>query len=155
LTTPEQRLVALGVELPDAPVPVASYVPYQWTGPTLWTSGQIAVANGALVAEGLCGRDADLETAQRCARQCAVNVIAQLKAAVGNLSRIRRVVKLTVYVASDPSFRQQHLVANGASDLVAEVFGDAGAHARSAVGVAVLPMGSPVEVDAVVEVDPA
>jgi enamine deaminase RidA (YjgF/YER057c/UK114 family) len=122
------------------------------SGNLLYVSGQIASAGGELVAVGVCGRDVDLGTAQRCARQCALNVITQVKAAAGELSRVRRVVRLTVFVASDAGFTDQHLVANGASELIGAAFGDAGPHARAAVGVAALPNGSPVEVDAVVEV---
>lgn len=150
---PLQRLAALGIEeLPAAPAPAAAYVGVVRTGDLLFTAGQVATADGALVAEGRVGAEVDLETAVACARRCAINVIAQLSAALGNLDHVHRVVKLTVFVASDPAFTQQHLVANGASELIAEVFRERGVHARSAVGVAALPLGSPVEVEAVVEV---
>jgi enamine deaminase RidA (YjgF/YER057c/UK114 family) len=148
----EQRLAALGITLPDAPPPAAAYAPFAQAGSLLFTAGQIAVADGSLVATGRLGAEVDLETGQACARQCAINVLAQLKAALGDLSRVRRVVKLTVFVASDPSFSDQHLVANGASELMGQVFGDAGQHARSAVGATALPRGTPVEVEAIVEV---
>jgi enamine deaminase RidA (YjgF/YER057c/UK114 family) len=151
--TPEQRLADLGIDLPSAPPPAASYVPWVRTGDLVFTAGQIPVRDGAPVAVGKVGSDVDLATAQLAARQCAINVIAQVKAALGELSAVTRVVKLTVFVASAPDFAQQHLVANGASDLVGEVFGPrVGAHARSAVGTAVLPLDVPVEVEAVVEV---
>ncbi|HVM21148.1 MAG TPA: RidA family protein [Egibacteraceae bacterium] len=152
MATPEQRLAELGIELPEAPPPAASYLPYVRTGNYVFTSGQVAGGPDGLVAEGIVGEDVDLDTAVRCARQCAINVLAQVKAAVGDLSQVQRVVKLTVFVASAPDFTQQHLVANGASELLAEVFGDAGRHARSAVGAPSLPTNTPVEVEAIVEV---
>lgn len=151
--TPEQRLADLGIELPAAPAPAAAYVPFVRSGALLYTAGQVAIRDGALVATGKVGADVDLDTAVACARQCAINVMAQIKAAVDDLSRVRRILKLTVFVASDPSFTQQHVVANGASELFGEVFGDAGRHARSAVGAPALPMDTPVEVEAIVEVD--
>jgi enamine deaminase RidA (YjgF/YER057c/UK114 family) len=151
-TTPEDRLAELGISLPDAPPPAAAYVPFVRSGSLVFTAGQIAIADGALVATGRLGDDVDLETGQAAARQCAINVMAQLQAALGDLSRVRRIVKITVFVASAPDFTEQHLVANGASALLGEVFGEAGVHARSAVGAAALPMGTPVEVEAVVEV---
>ncbi len=150
--TPEERLTELGVELPPPPPPAAAYVPYVRSGTSLFTSGQLAGGPDGLVAEGIVGADVDLDTAVRCARQCAINVLSQIKAAVGELSDVERVVKLTVFVASTPDFTQQHLVANGASELLADVFGDNGRHARSAVGVPSLPTNTPVEVEAVVEV---
>jgi enamine deaminase RidA (YjgF/YER057c/UK114 family) len=151
-TTPEDRLAELGISLPDAPPPAAAYVPFVRSGSLVFTAGQIAIADGALVATGRLGDDVDVETGQAAARQCAINVMAQLQAALGDLSRVRRIVKITVFVASAPDFTEQHLVANGASALLGEVFGEAGVHARSAVGAAALPMGTPVEVEAVVEV---
>ena len=152
--TPEQRLADLGITLPPAPPPAAAYVPFVRTGTMVFTSGQVAVGDGGLVATGIVGRDVDLDTAVQCARQCAINVLSQLKAAVGDLSEIEQVVKLTVFVASAPDFTSQHLVANGASELLAEVFGDAGRHARSAVGAPSLPTNTPVEVEAIVAVRP-
>jgi enamine deaminase RidA (YjgF/YER057c/UK114 family) len=154
MATPEQRLAELGIELPTPPAPAAAYVPFVQTGSLVFTAGQVAVADGSLVAEGIVGRDVDVDTAVVCARQCAINVLAQVKAAVGDLSRVERVVKLTVFVASAPDFTQQHIVANGASELIGEVFGDAGRHARSAVGAPSLPTNTPVEVEAVVAVAP-
>ena len=150
--TPEQRLEEMGIMLPVPPAPAAAYVPYMRTGNLVFTAGQVAVGEGGLLAEGIVGREVDLDTAVRCARQCAVNVLAQLKACVGELSAVEQVVKLTVFVASDPDFTQQHLIANGASELIGEVFGDAGRHARSAVGAPALPTNSPVEVEAIVAV---
>lgn len=149
--TPEQKLAELGIALPSAPAPAAAYVPFVTTGNLVLTAGQIAVNAGKLVAEGVVGRDVDMETAQACSRQCAINIMAQLKAATGDLARVKRILKLNVFVASTHDFTQQHLVANAASLLIAEVFGDAGLHARSAVGVPSLPLNSPVEIEAIAE----
>jgi len=149
---PEEKLRELGIELPNAPTPAAAYVPYVQTGKTLFTAGQIAVDGKEFVAQGVVGRDVDLQTAQACARQCAINIMAQLKSALGELDQVARIVKLNVFVASTHDFTDQHLVANGASMLISEVFGDVGKHARSAVGVPSLPLNSPVEIEAIVEV---
>ncbi len=152
MATPEERLAELGIELPEAPAPAAAYVPTVQTGSLLFTAGQVAVGDGGLVATGKLGAEVETGVGVRCARQCAINVLSQLKAALGDLSRVRRVVKLTVFVSSHPSFTEQHIVANGASELMVDVFGDAGVHARSAVGAPTLPLDTPVEVEAVVEV---
>ncbi|MGH8903575.1 MAG: RidA family protein [Egibacteraceae bacterium] len=148
----EARLVELGITLPAAAAPVAAYVPTTLSGNLLFTAGQVAVGEHGLLAAGKVGGGVDLDVAVACARQCALNVLAQVRVALGTLDRVTRVVKLTVFVASDPSFTQQHLVANGASELLADVFGDVGRHARSAVGVPSLPLDSPVEVEAIIEV---
>jgi enamine deaminase RidA (YjgF/YER057c/UK114 family) len=148
----EERLAELGITLPDAAPPAAAYVPTVQTGSLLFTAGQLPLRDGALVAEGRVGAEVDRETGIECARWCAINVLAQLKAALGDLERVRRVVKVVVFVASDPSFHEQHIVANGASELLGDVLGEAGKHARSAVGMAVLPRNAPVEVEAIVEV---
>jgi enamine deaminase RidA (YjgF/YER057c/UK114 family) len=150
--SPEERLDELDIVLPEPPAPAAAYVPTVRSGDLLFTSGQVASGPGGLVATGKVGDGVDLDTAVSCARQCAINVLAQLKAALGDLGNVKRVVKLTVFVASHPSFTEQHKVANGASELFADVFGSAGQHARSAVGAPALPMDTPVEVEAVVEV---
>jgi enamine deaminase RidA (YjgF/YER057c/UK114 family) len=152
---PTQRLAVLGIELPEAPAPAAAYVGHVTSGGWLQTAGQVALAGDALLATGRVGDTVDLATAQACARQCAVNVLAQIRAAGHALEDVRRVVKLTVYVASASDFTEQHLVANGASELIGDVFGAAGRHARSAVGVAALPLNSPVEVDALIELGTA
>ncbi len=149
--TPEDRLAELGITLPEAPAPAAAYQPWRAAGSLVYTAGQLPTAGGELQATGKVGGEVSLEQAQACARTCAVNVLAQVRAAVGDLARAR-VVKLTVFVASTPDFTSQHLVANGASELLGEVLGDAGLHARSAVGVPVLPLDAPVEVEAIVEV---
>ena len=147
----EQHLNDLGYQLPQAPAPAAIYQPYMKSGQDLWVAGQIAMSDGALIHEGRVGIDINLEQAQACAFQCALNLLAQVKAASGSLEQIKRVIKLNVFVASDPCFTQQHLVANAASKLFGQVLGADGVHARSAVGVAVLPLNSPVEIDAIFE----
>lgn len=148
----DARLESLGITLPEPVAPVANYVPFVQTGNLVHISGQISVGPDGLVA-GVVGKDMDLEAAQAAARLCAINLITQMKAACGgDLSKMRKVVKLGGFVNADPSFTDIPKVINGTSDLIGEVFGEAGRHARSAVGVAVLPLGAAVEVDAVVEV---
>jgi len=149
VATPDERLAELGVTLPEPPAAVAAYVPAVVHGGLVWVSGQVPFRDGALPRVGLVGRDISVEDAAEEARYCAINALAQLKAAVGSLDRIERIVKMTVFVASSPGFHAQPLVANGASELLQAVFGDDGRHARSAVGVAELPLGSPVEVELV------
>ncbi len=153
MPTPEDRLAELGIRLPEPPAPAAAYVPYVISGNLVLVSGQVAVADGALLRAGKVGGAVDREGGVVCARQCAINSLAQIRAAAGSLSAVRRVTKITVFVASTPDFTEQHLVANGASELFGEILGEAGAHARSAVGVVSLPLDSPVEVEAIVELD--
>jgi enamine deaminase RidA (YjgF/YER057c/UK114 family) len=149
----EKKLADLGITLPLAPAPAAAYLPYQWADQQLWIAGQIAVHQGKLIYEGKVGQEIDMEQAKACAKQCAINLLAQVKAAAQNLDRVKQVLKLHVFVASTPDFCSQHLIANEASQLLAEVFGEKGKHARSAVGVAVLPLNSPVEIDAIFLID--
>lgn len=146
------RLAELKIELPKAAAPVANYVPVVVTGNHAYLSGQITVWNGEFQFKGQLGKELQIEDGQKAARLCGLNIIAQLQAALGDLDRVRRCVKLNVFVNSTPTFTDQPKVANGVSDLMAEVFGDAGKHARSAVGVAQLPLGVSVEVDAVFEI---
>ncbi|TYB49174.1 RidA family protein [Actinomadura chibensis] len=153
MSTPEERLRELGIELPDVVPPVASYVPTARTGSLVYTSGQVPVVKGEVGVTGKVGAEVDADEAARQARICALNAIAALKAEVGELSRVRRIVKVVGFVASAPDFSGQPQVVNGASDLLVEVFGDAGRHARSAVGVAALPLNVPVEVELIAEVD--
>jgi len=148
----ESRLKDLGVELPEVVAPVAAYVPAVRTGNLVWTSGQLPFVAGSLPATGKVGAAVDAEAAKDMARICALNALAALRAEIGDLDQIKRVVKVVGFVASDPSFTGQPGVINGASELLGEVFGDVGRHARSAVGVAVLPLDAPVEVEVVVEV---
>ena len=147
------RLAELGLTLPDVVPPVAAYVPTARSGDLVFTSGQLPMVDGKLVTVGKVGAEVDPDTAKSLARTCALNALAAIHAEVGDLDRVRRVVKVVGFVASDPSFTGQPGVINGASELFGEVFGDAGRHARSAVGVAVLPLDAPVEVEVVVEVD--
>lgn len=149
--TVEQKLAEMGITVPEAAAPAASYLPFLRMGNLLFTAGQLPLSSGKLISTGLLGRDLDVAGGQQAARQCAVNILAQIKAATGDLERIARIVKLTVFVASAPGFTEQHLVANGASDLLAAALGDRGKHARSAVGVASLPLDAPVEIEAIVE----
>jgi enamine deaminase RidA (YjgF/YER057c/UK114 family) len=148
----EDSLARMGVTLPPAAAPAANYVPFMLSGNLLFTAGQLPLRDGKLMATGLLGRDLDTAKGQEAARLCAVNILAQAKAALGDLEKISRIVKLTVFVASAPEFAEQHLVANGASDLLAAVLGDAGKHARAAVGTASLPLNAPVEIEAIIEV---
>ncbi|MCA1823972.1 MAG: RidA family protein [Mycobacteriales bacterium] len=149
---PDARLRELGLALPDVVPPVAAYVPAVRSGDLVWTSGQLPMVNGQLAATGLVGGDVDADTAKGLARTCALNALAAIRAEVGALSAVRRVVKVVGFVASAPGFSGQPGVVNGASELFGDVFGDAGRHARSAIGVASLPLNAPVEVEVVVEV---
>jgi enamine deaminase RidA (YjgF/YER057c/UK114 family) len=148
----EDRLAELGLSVPDVAKPVASYVPALRSGSFVYTSGQLPLKAGELMATGKVGGAVSPEDAAACAQQCALNAIAAVKAEVGDLDAVKRVVKVVCFVASEVSFTGQPQVANGASDLLGKAFGDAGVHARSAVGVPVLPMDSPVEVEILVEV---
>jgi enamine deaminase RidA (YjgF/YER057c/UK114 family) len=152
MPTPEERLQQLGVDLPAPAVPVAAYVPTVRTGDLVYVSGQIPAVEGKPTHLGHLGADVDLEAGRAAARTCAINLIAALKAELGQLSQVRRIVKVTGFVASTPEFTDAPKVVNAASELLGEVFGDAGRHARAAVGVAALPLGVPVEVEAIVEV---
>jgi enamine deaminase RidA (YjgF/YER057c/UK114 family) len=151
--TVERRLADLGLTLPEVAAPLASYVPAVRSGAHVFTAGQLPLSSGELVAIGKVGGEVSAEEAQAAARQCALNALAAVKSVVGTLDAVRQVVKVTVFVASTPDFTGQPVVANGASELLGDVFGDAGRHARSAVGVPVLPIDAPVEVELVVEVD--
>ncbi|MGN7291317.1 RidA family protein [Rhizobium sp. SAFR-030] len=150
----EDRLKELGIELPVAAAPAANYLPYTLSGNTLYISGQLPMEAGKVAVTGLVGSDVDVATAQRAAELCAINILAQAKAALGgDLGKIRRVLKLNGFIASAPGFVEQHLVMNGASNLVANVLGEPGKHARAAVGMAALPFNAAVEVDAILEVE--
>ena len=152
MSTPEERIAELGLTLPSDSPPLAAYVPAVRSGDLVFTAGQLPRRDGELVATGKVGAEVTPEVAAEAAAACALNALAAVKAEVGDLSAIRRVVKVVVFVASAPDFTGQPAVANGASELLGTVFGDAGRHARSAVGVAVLPLDVPVEVELVVEV---
>ena len=148
----DARLAELGITLPQATAPVANYVPYVVSGKLVHISGQITMENGELKFVGKLGNDYDVETGQKAARLCALNLIAQLKSAIGDLDKVTRVVKLNAFVNSAPEFTDQPKVVNGASDTMVEVFGEVGKHARSAVGVASLPLGVAVEIDGIFEI---
>ena len=150
--TIEARLKELGITVPVAAPPLASYVPTVQTGSLLFVSGQVTLKEGKREFVGKLGRDFATEQGAQAARLCALNIVAQLKAALGDLDRVRRIVKLTGFVNAVPDFAEQPQVVNGASDLLAEIFGEAGRHARSAVGVGSLPRGVACEVEAIVEI---
>jgi enamine deaminase RidA (YjgF/YER057c/UK114 family) len=150
MSTPEERLAELGLSVPDVAKPVAAYVPALRSGNQVFTSGQLPMRSGELMATGKVGAEVTEEEAYACAQQCALNAIAAIRSEVGDLSLVAQVVKVVVFVASAPDFTAQPKVANGASELLGEVFGEAGRHARSAVGVAALPLGAPVEVEVLV-----
>jgi len=149
---PEERLAALGLTLPPVAAPVAAYVPAVRSGPYVYTAGQLPLADGKLPRTGKVGAQVSVDEAAELARTCALNALAAVASVAGGLSAVTRIVKVTGFVASDPSFTGQPLVVNGASELLLEVFGEAGRHARSAVGVAVLPLDAPVEVELIAEV---
>ncbi|WP_433499218.1 RidA family protein [Sphaerimonospora sp. CA-214678] len=150
--SPEERLAELGLTLPDVVPPVAAYLPAVRTGDHVYTSGQIPVVDGKLGVTGKVGAEVSAEEAKELASICALNAMAALKSVVGDLSKVVRIVKVVGFVASAPDFTGQPAVVNGASELLGEVFGDAGRHARSAVGVAALPLDAPVEVELIAEV---
>ncbi|HEX5561934.1 MAG TPA: RidA family protein [Nocardioidaceae bacterium] len=152
MSTPEERLAELGLAVPEVAKPVAAYVPAVRSGSHVFTSGQLPMREGRLITTGKVGGEVTPEQAVECARQCALNALAAVRAEVGELSSVKRIVKVVAFVSSTPDFTGQPGVANGASELLGEVFGDAGRHARSAVGVPVLPLDAPVEVELVVEI---
>jgi enamine deaminase RidA (YjgF/YER057c/UK114 family) len=152
VSTPEERLAELGLTVPEVAAPVAAYVPAVRSGNHVYTSGQLPMVDGQLMATGKVGGEVTEEQAAACARQCGLNALAAIRAEIGELSGIVRVVKVVAFVASTPDFTGQPKVANGVSELLGQVFGDAGKHARSAVGVPVLPLDAPVEVELLVEV---
>lgn len=152
-STIETRIKDLGITIPESAAPAAAYLPFSQSGNLLFTSGQLPLKDGKLVSTGLVGRDLTIEQAQEAAKYCAINVLSQAQAALGDLKRIKRVIKITVFVASVVDFTDQHVVANGGSQLFIDVLGDAGKHARSAVGMAGLPLNAPVEIEAILEVE--
>ena len=147
----DARLSELGIPLPDVATPVAAYTPAVVSGNLVFTSGQLPMVSGTLAATGKVGVEIDAEHAKELAATCALNGLAAAKSVIGSLDRVTRVVKIVGFVASDPSFTGQPGVINGASELLGAIFADAGVHARSAVGVAVLPLDAPVEVELILE----
>lgn len=153
-STPEERLADLGLSVPEVVPPVAAYLPAVRSGDHVYTAGQLPMREGALITTGKVGDAVTAEQAAECARQCALNAIAAIRLHVEDLARVR-IVKVVAFVASTPEFTGQPGVANGASELFGDVFGDLGVHARSAVGVPVLPLDAPVEVEVIAEILPA
>ncbi len=148
-----KRLETMGITLPVAAAPAANYVPYVISGNTLYLSGQLPMEGGKVAVTGIVGKDVELDAAKRAAELCAINILAQASAALGgDLSRVKRLIKINGFVASAPDFTSQHLVINGASDLLVNVLGEAGKHARAAVGMACLPLNASVEIDAILEI---
>jgi enamine deaminase RidA (YjgF/YER057c/UK114 family) len=149
----EQKISELGLALPNVAPPAGSYLPSVISGNLVFTAGQIPLIEGKIAATGKVGGEVSLERAQEMARICLLNALAAVKSEIGDLQRVKRIVKLVGFVSSDPGFIQQPQVINAASDVLAEIFGEAGRHARSAVGVAVLPLDVPVEIELIVEFD--
>jgi enamine deaminase RidA (YjgF/YER057c/UK114 family) len=150
--SPEDKLKKLGIELPEAPSPLGSYIPIVRTGNLVFLSGILPLIKGKLLRQGRVGEDISLDEARDDARTAAINALSVLKANIGSLNKVKRCVKITGYVASAPGFTEQPKVLNAASDLMFEIFGEAGRHARAAIGVNVLPLNSPVEIEFIFEV---
>ena len=152
MATPEEKLAELGITVPEVVPPIAAYQPAIRNGDLVYTSGQLPMKDGQLMTPGKLGAGVSEDDGYAAARQCALNALAAIRTQVGELSAIKRIVKVVVFVASTPDFTAQPKIANGASEFLGEVFGDAGVHARSAVGVAALPLDAPVEVELIVAV---
>ena len=149
----ESRIKEIGFSLPEAPKPVAAYIPAKQTGNLVFTAGQLPMVNGELISKGLLGQDVEIDEANKAARICTLNALAAIKGVIGDLDRIKQIVRVVGYVASVPTFTQQPAVVNGASELLLEIFGENGKHARSAVGMAVLPLNASVEIELTVEIE--
>ena len=149
----EIKLEKMGIILPEIPKPVAAYIPAKQTGNLVFTAGQLPMVQGELISKGLLGQDVEIEEANKAARICTLNALAAIKGVIGELDRIQQIVRVVGYVASVPTFTQQPAVVNGASELLLEIFGERGKHARSAVGMAVLPLNASVEIELTVEID--
>jgi enamine deaminase RidA (YjgF/YER057c/UK114 family) len=152
MMSPEDKLKKLGIELPEAPSPLGSYIPIVRTGNLVFLSGILPLIKGKLLRQGRVGESVSLDEARDDARTVAINALSVLKANIGSLNKVKRCVKITGYVASAPDFMEQPKVLNAASDLMFEIFGEAGRHARAAIGVNVLPLNSPVEIEFIFEV---
>jgi enamine deaminase RidA (YjgF/YER057c/UK114 family) len=148
-----ERLNQLGIVLPEPPKPVAAYIPAKQSGNMVFTAVQLPMFNGELISKGLLGQDVEIDNAKNAARICTLNALAAIKGVIGNLDRIKQIVRVVGYVASVPTFTQQPAVVNGASELLLEIFGENGKHARSAVGMSALPLNASVEIELTVEVD--
>jgi len=149
----ESRIKEIGFSLPEAPKPVAAYIPAKQTGNLVFTAGQLPMVNGELISKGLLGQDVEIDEANKAARICTLNALAAIKGVIGDLDRIKQIVRVVGYVASVPTFTQQPAVVNGASELLLEIFGENGKHARSAVGMAVLPLNASVEIELTVGIE--
>ena len=149
----ESSLANLGLFLPAISKPVAAYIPAKQSGKLVFTAGQLPMINGELISKGLLGQDVEIEEANKAAQICTLNALAAIKGVIGDLDRIKQIVRVVGYVASVPTFTQQPAVVNGASELLLEIFGESGKHARSAVGMAVLPLNASVEIELTVEVE--
>jgi enamine deaminase RidA (YjgF/YER057c/UK114 family) len=150
--TPEDKLIELGIGLPEVPKPLGSYVPAVRTGNLIFLSGMLPLIEGKLVEQGIVGKDLRIEEARECVRTAVINALSVLKTNIGSLNNVKRCVKITGYIASSTNFTDQPLVMNAASDMLFEIFGESGRHARVAVGVNVLPLNSPVEIEFIFEV---
>jgi len=149
----QNKLDQLGLKIPEVPKPVAAYIPAKQSGNLVFTAGQLPMVNGELISKGLLGQDVEIDEANKAARICTLNALAAIKGVIGDLDRIKQIVRVVGYVASVPTFTQQPAVVNGASELLLEIFGENGKHARSAVGMAVLPLNASVEIELTVEVE--
>jgi enamine deaminase RidA (YjgF/YER057c/UK114 family) len=149
----ESRILKLSYLIPEVPKPVAAYIPAKQTGNLVFTAGQLPMVNGELISKGLLGQDVEIDEANKAARICTLNALAAIKGVIGELDRIKQIVRVVGYVASVPTFTQQPAVVNGASELLLEIFGEAGKHARSAVGMAVLPLNASVEIELTIEIE--
>ena len=149
----ESRINELKIALPGTPKPVAAYIPAKQTGKLVFTAGQLPTVNGELISKGLLGQDVEIDEANKAARICTLNALAAIKGVIGDLDRIKQIVRVVGYVASVPTFTQQPAVVNGASELLLEIFGENGKHARSAVGMAVLPLNASVEIELTIEIE--
>ena len=149
----ESRINELKLSIPEVPKPVAAYIPAKQTGNLIFTAGQLPMVNGELISKGLLGQDVEIDEANKAARICTLNALAAIKGVIGDLDRIKQIVRVVGYVASVPTFTQQPAVVNGASELLLEIFGENGKHARSAVGMAALPLNASVEIELTVEIE--
>jgi enamine deaminase RidA (YjgF/YER057c/UK114 family) len=148
-----ERLNQLGIVLPDPPKPVAAYIPAKQAGNMVFTAGQLPMVNGEVISKGLLGQDVEIEDAKNAAKICTLNALAAIEGVIGDLDRIKQIVRVIGYVASVPTFTQQPAVVNGASELLLEIFGENGKHARSALGMSALPLNASVEIELTVEVE--
>jgi len=149
----EEKILELGFELPKIAIPIASYIPAKRVNNIVFTSGQLPMVNGEITMTGFLGKDVLIEDANRAAQVCTLNALAAIKGVIGDLDQIKSIIRVVGYVASTPEFTKQPAVVNGASDLLLQIFGEVGKHARSAIGVSVLPLNSSVEIELTVEIN--